>query len=454
MLDENKISEIIKAALGENIDYADLFISKKATRTLYADNHKLEKIYGGFDEGAGIRVIKGKYTGYLYTNDVSFPSLIRLAQEAKAAANGVGDGQVVSFSLKEFSSYPAGSSLQAYGELLKAANSYAWSCSTKVKQVSLSLADVKNSVIFANSLGMLYFDDRYRRRFAVQILGADGKNIQSASETLGDTVSGDIWQEDALFPLIDKAVMRAIYLLDAKPSPSGPMPVILASEAGGTMVHEACGHGLEGDLVQKGLSVYEGRIGEMVASPLVTVVDDATLSGHYGSYAMDDEGHLGRRNILIENGKLLGFLYDYYTAKQEETDSTGNGRRESYRYLPQTRMSNTIIVPGNTNPADILADTPKGLYVTKIGGGQVNSITGDFLFEVGEAYLIENGRLGHMVKNATLNGNGPKALASVDAVGSDMGYAIGTCGKGGQGVSVGDGQPTLRLPEMIVGGRK
>ncbi len=216
----------------------------------------------------------------------------------------------------------------------------------------------------------------------------------------------------------------------------------------------ACGHGLEGDLVQKGLSVYKGRIGQMVVSPLVTVVDDATLPNHYGSYAVDDEGTPGRRNVLIEKGVLKQFLYDHYTAKLENTASTGNGRRESYHYLPQVRMSNTLILPGETDPGAILADTPTGLYVTKIGGGQVNSITGDFLFEIAEAYFIEGGRLGPMVKNATLNGNGPRALASVDAVGSDLGFAIGTCGKGGQGVPVGDGQPTIRLPEMIVGGQQ
>lgn len=453
MLKECEIEEIINEAMGEHIDYADLFISKKETKSLYADNKKLEKIYGGFEEGAGIRIIKGKYTGYLYSNDISFPSLLRLAKEARAVVNEATAGQAIPFERKEYPVPKVENSLKTYGGLLKAANTYSWSKSGKIKQISLSLADVKNSIIFGNSQGKLICDHHFRRRFAVQVIAEDGANIQSAGETLGDGVPA-IWREEDIFPLIDAAIIRATRLLSAKETPSGPMPVILAAEAGGTMVHEACGHGLEGDLVQKGMSVYRGRIGEMVASPLITVVDDATLPGQYGSYAVDDEGNPGQRNVLIKNGKLLGFLYDLYTAKQEGTVSTGNGRRESYHYLPQTRMSNTFITPGNTDPADILADTKKGLYVTKIGGGQVNSITGDFLFEIAEAYQIENGRLGYMVKNATLNGNGPKALASVDAVGSDMGYAIGTCGKGGQGVPVGDGQPTIRLPEMIVGGRK
>ncbi len=454
MLKKEEVQEIIAAAYGENVDYADLFISKKATKTLYCDNKKLEKIYSGFEVGAGIRLIKGRYSCYLYSNDVSLPALMRLAKEAKEVAKAGVGGQALSFISKEYGASISESSLKAYGDLLKETSAYAWSRSPKIKQVSLSLADVENAVTFANSAGVFYDDRRYRRRFALQVLGADGGNVQSASETLGNAGNGDVWQEETLFPLVDKGVKRMERLLSAKPSPFGPMPVILAAEAGGTMVHEACGHGLEGDLVQKGISVYQGRIGEMVASPLVTVVDDATLFGHYGSYAVDDEGQTGRRNVLIEKGVLKQFLYDYYTAKQEGLSSTGNGRRESYQYLPQTRMSNTLILPGETDPAAILADTPRGLYVTKIGGGQVNSITGDFLFEVAEAYEIENGEIGSMVKNATLNGNGPKALQSVDAVGTDMGYAIGTCGKGGQGVPVGDGQPTIRLPEMIVGGRK
>ena len=230
------------------------------------------------------------------------------------------------------------------------------------------------------------------------------------------------------------------------------MSVVLSSEAGGTMIHEAIGHGLEADLAQTGLSVFSRRIGETVASPLVTVVDDATLLNQRGSYAFDDEGVRAQRTILVEKGVLQGYLYDYVTAMKDHTASTGNGRRESYQSRPLPRMSNTFIAPGQMNPADILHATTEGLFVKKMGGGQVNTVNGDFVFEVTEGYLIEGGECGEPVRGATLTGNGPKILMAIDMVGNDIGFGIGTCGKEGQGVPVADAQPTLRIPEMIVGG--
>jgi TldD protein len=226
----------------------------------------------------------------------------------------------------------------------------------------------------------------------------------------------------------------------------------MAGEAGGTMVHEACGHGLEADLVQKGLSVYAGKMGEKVASPLITVIDDATLPSRYGSYAFDDEGTPGKKTVLIEEGILKSYMYDLDTALKENRESTGNGRRESYRSRPIPRMSNTLIAPGQTDPEEIIASTRKGLYVTKMGGGQVNTTNGDFVFEVTEGYLLENGKVGAPVRGATLIGNGPQVLSQVDLVGRDIGFSLGVCGKNGQGVPVGDAQPTLRIPNLVVGG--
>ena len=218
------------------------------------------------------------------------------------------------------------------------------------------------------------------------------------------------------------------------------------------MVHEACGHGLEGDLIQKGLSVYANQLGEQVASPLINVVDDATIPGRYGSYRYDDEGHPGQKNVLIEDGILQQYLYDYHTAKKAGQNSTGNGRRESYQDKPITRMSNTYIAPGNDSVDDIIASTQKGLYVTKMGGGQVNSITGDYVFDVAEGFMIEDGKITHAVRGATLAGNGPESLKMVEMVGDDLGYAIGTCGKNGQGAPVADAQPTMKINGLTIGG--
>lgn len=218
------------------------------------------------------------------------------------------------------------------------------------------------------------------------------------------------------------------------------------------MIHEACGHGLEADLVQKQLSVYAGKIGQKVASELVTVIDDATLPNKYGSFSYDDEGNPSQRTVLIENGILKGYMYDYLTAKKEGKTSTGNGRRESYRDRPIPRMTNTFIAPGNSDPEEIIRSVEKGFYVKKMGGGQVNTTNGDFVFDVTEGYLIEKGQITEPVRGATLTGNGPEVLQMIDMVGNDQGFAIGTCGKDGQGVPVSDAQPTIRIPELTIGG--
>ncbi len=241
-------------------------------------------------------------------------------------------------------------------------------------------------------------------------------------------------------------------MLEAKPAPAGKMPVVMAGEAGGTMVHEACGHGLEADLVQKKLSVYANRQGQMVAAENVTVIDDATIDGKYGFFRFDDEGVPGQRTVLIKNGELTDYMYDRLTAMKEGRASTGNGRRESYQDKPIPRMTNTIIAPGRDDPEQIIKNVKNGLLVKKMGGGQVNTTNGDYVFDVAEGYFIKDGEIAWPVRGATLTGNGPETLQIVEMVGSDLGYTIGTCGKDGQGVPVSDAQPTMLLKELVVGG--
>ncbi len=243
-------------------------------------------------------------------------------------------------------------------------------------------------------------------------------------------------------------------MLEAQKAPRGEMTVVLSSSAGGTMIHEAIGHGLEADIVQKKASKYCGKIGKEIASPLITVIDDPTLPNKRGSYRFDDEGNPSQKTVLVENGVLKSYLYDYLTAKRDRINPTGNGRRESYHYRPLPRMSNTYIAPGESDPEGIIKSTKKGLFVKKMGGGQVDSVNGDFVFEVEEGYLIEDGKITKPVRGATLIGNGPKVLREINMVGNDLGFEIGTCGKEGQGVPISDGQPTLRIPRMIVGGTK
>jgi TldD protein len=250
-----------------------------------------------------------------------------------------------------------------------------------------------------------------------------------------------------------KTARRALMMLTAERAPGGRMPAVISSEAGGTMIHEAIGHGLEADLAQQGLSVYSRKIGQRVASPFITVMDDPTLQKKRGSFRFDDEGTPSQRNVLVEKGILKNYMYDKLTAMKDGVTSTGNGRRQSYQHRPIPRMTNTFIAPGDTPSGKIISSVDNGLFVKKMGGGQVNTVTGDFVFDVQEGYRIKNGMIEEPVRGATLAGNGPEILNSVDMVGSDLGFAIGTCGKDSQGVPVSDAMPTIRIPEIVVGGK-
>jgi TldD protein len=295
-------------------------------------------------------------------------------------------------------------------------------------------------------------DDRMYLTAFVNVVAAEGAVVQTGYEPVGGLAGMELFDEQPLERAAETAAKRAVMMLSARKAPAGIMPVVLSSEAGGTMIHEAVGHGLEADLAQSGLSVYSGKIGERIASPIITVVDDSTLPGRRGSFRFDDEGTEAHRTLLVDRGVLKTFLYDRLTAMKDGARSTGNGRRESYKHRPIPRMTNTMIAPGTADPGEILRMTPKGLFVRKMGGGQVNTVNGDFVFEVSEGYLIENGGIGEPVRGATLIGNGPRVLMSIDRVGSDLGFSIGTCGKDGQGSPVSDAQPTLRIPEITVGG--
>jgi TldD protein len=303
-----------------------------------------------------------------------------------------------------------------------------------------------------NSLGEFTENSRIGTMFAAQVVAARGDVLQTGYESAGACMGFELFDERSAIAIAAAAVARAEMMLSARRAPGGMMPVVLSSAAGGTMVHEAIGHGLEADLVQGGVSVYRGRVGQQVASNLVTVIDDATIPYARGSFYFDSEGVRGQKNVLVENGILKGYLYDRLTAMKDGCVSTGNGRRESYHSKPIVRMTNTLIAPGSTPPEDIVRSVSHGLFVRKMGGGQVNTVTGDFMFEVSEGYLIENGAICEPVRGATLTGSGPDVLKNILMVGSDLGFGIGTCGKDGQGVAVADAQPTLLIGEMIVGG--
>jgi TldD protein len=441
-------------------EYADLFVEHAAPLAILCEDDRLEKVVAGREQGAGLRLIAGQRTAYAYTNELTTASLLELADAVgHAVSEGSGPGSVVS--LVRSSPANAGTRIKQppcqvspdrKAAMVKRANRVARSFDPRVRQVMVVYRENCQEVVIANSEGALVEDARNYLTALVQVIAADNGIIQTGYEPVGGLTGMELFECEPLEGAAERAARRAVMMLTARKAPAGRMPVVLSSEAGGTMIHEAVGHGLEADLAQSGLSVYSGKIGQQIASPLISVVDDATLPARRGSFLVDDEGTPAQRTLLVDRGVLKTYLYDRLTALKDGARSTGNGRRESYRHRPIPRMTNTMIVPGQARPADILKTTPKGLYVRKMGGGQVNTVNGDFVFEVSEGYLIENGAIGEPVRGATLVGNGPAVLQSIDLVGSDLGFSIGTCGKDGQGSPVSDAQPTLRIPEITVGG--
>jgi TldD protein len=395
---------------------------------------------------------------YAYTNVLTTDSLLELADAVRQAGTGAAHGSVINFSKKisgvdlAVKLRPEAVDTSRKTMMVLDANRSARMFDPSIRQVLVTYRENRQHVIIANSDGFIAEDERMYLTALVHVVAARGDVVQTGYESIGGITGMELFDDHALTQAAETAARRAVMMLSARKAPAGRMTVVLSSEAGGTMIHEAVGHGLEADLAQSGLSVYSNKIGEQVASPLITVVDDATLQGKRGSFRFDDEGVDAERTVLVDRGILKTFLYDRLTAFKDGARSTGNGRRESYKHRPIPRMTNTMIVPGRSDPGEILRSTSSGLFVRKMGGGQVNTVNGDFVFEVSEGYLIENGALGEPVRGATLTGNGPQVLMSIDQVGSDLGFAIGTCGKDGQGSPVSDAQPTLRISEITVGG--
>lgn len=452
------LEEVLQQALENGGDFADIFIESRHSLRLVREGEALDKVNSGTDHGAGVRVVSQGSTAYAYTNDLTESGLLEVARVvAKAVENGratkVKELETRTSEVKiDPAEEPRGVDLATKAGILELADKTARAVDNRVVQVTVMYRESVQDVIIANSRGFLSEDSRTRLALAIMVIAKDGEVMQTGFESLGGAVGFELLAEESVQEMARKAAEAAVRMLSARPAPSGTMPVVMAAEAGGTMVHEACGHGLEADLVQKGVSVYAGKIGQQVAAKGVTVIDDATLPNHYGSYRFDDEGVPAQRKVLIEDGILKGYMYDLITADKDGATPTGNGRRESYHHRPIPRMSNTFIAPGPDSAQDIITDTSQGLYVTKMGGGEVNTATGDFVFEVSQGFLIKDGQVGEAVRGATLTGNGPEALQKIDRIGNDQGFTIGTCGKNGQGAPVCDAQPTIRITELVVGG--
>jgi TldD protein len=461
MIDEAVARRVIEEALSRGGDFADLFVERRRGYNLRLEEEKVEDNSSGSESGAGVRVVRGESTAYAYSNDISEASLLEAARVVAAASR---DGATASIDLAkqprflpQIEEHPVLLDAAAFAreeklDLLRRADQAAREAGPYIVQVIVALGDSVQEIFVANSLGEMVRDSRARVRMVVQVIAAKDGEIQTGHETPGMLAGYELFR---LFPPEEAgrmAAAQALTMLEARPAPSGPMAVVIANGTGGVLFHEACGHSLEADAVYKNASVFKGKMSEKVASPLVHAYDDATLTNRWGSFSYDDEGVRAVRTPLIEEGVLRNFINDRKRSMRDGIAPTGNGRRQSYRFVPVPRMTNTYIERGKSNRDEIIADTPLGLYALKLGGGEVNPVTGDFIFAVTEGYMIRSGEVAEPVKGATLIGNGPRVLQDIDAVADDLEFDTGMCGKEGQAVPVCTGQPTLRVRELVVGG--
>jgi TldD protein len=460
LIDESVIADVLGTALHSGGEFAELFAEDRRGTAARLDDGRVEDMASGRERGAGIRVVAGETTGFAHTSDLS-PGGLKSAAEAAAAAARGGGGGIRTVALERVSA-PAANAVAVLPqsvdkgqkvELLRRADEAARAAGGAIRQVSAVYGDNRRQILVANSEGVLASDDQVKTRFAVSCVASGDAGMQTGRESVGATVGFELFDTVSVEEMARAAAKRALTKLSARPAPSGSLPVVIKQGSGGVLFHEACGHGLEADHIAKDVSVFTGRVSQLVASPLVTLVDDGTMGPEWGALAIDDEGHPAGHNVLIQDGVLTDYMWDWLRARKEGRASSGNGRRESYQHLPMVRMTNTYVLAGTEDPEEIVRQTPHGVYVAQLGGGQVNTATGDFVFGMTEAYLIEDGQITEPLRDANLIGNGPEVLRNIDVVGSDFAMGPpGTCGKQGQGVPVGDGQPTLRVAAMTVGG--
>ena len=459
-LDEGHLGKVLGAIMGRAVDSADLYFQTSRTEAWSLEDGIVREGSHSIEQGVGVRAMSGEKTGFAYSDEILLPALEQASIAARAIARAGQQGAVQAWSRPTARAlYPALDPLPSMSDadkvaLLQGIDQQVREIDNRVIQVMASLAGVHEVVLVVASDGTLSADVRPLVRLNVAVICEDGERREQGYSGGGGRSGYEYFTPDRVREYCCEAVRQATVNLEAVAAPAGAMNVVLGPGWPGVLLHEAIGHGLEGDFNRKGTSAFSGRIGEKVASELCTVVDDGTLEGRRGSLSVDDEGTPTQCTTLIENGVLKGYLQDKLNARLMGVPCTGNGRRESFAHLPMPRMTNTYMLPGPHDPGEIIASVDKGLYAKNFGGGQVDITSGKFVFSASEAYLIENGRLTHPVKGATLIGDGPDVLTRVSMVGTDLELdtGVGVCGKDGQSVPVGVGQPTLRVDGLTVGG--
>ncbi len=458
-LDRTRVERLVDNTLS-SADDGELFLEYRLSEALAFDDGRLKTATYDTQQGFGLRCVAGEATGYAHSSDMSEASLQRASDAVQAVKRGYGgtlaDGPIRTNKQLYGDENPlGGQSFEEKVKLLQEIDAYARAKDPRVRQVTASLTGEWQAVEIIRPGGEIVRDVRPLVRVNVSVVVGDGDRQESGSHGVGGRQGYEAWiRPDAWRGQVDEALRQALVNLDSVPAPAGEMEVVLGPGWPGILLHEAIGHGLEGDFNRKKTSAFAGLLGQRVASPGVTVVDDGTIAQRRGSLTVDDEGTPTSNTVLIEDGILKGYMQDRMNARLMNMAATGNGRRESFAHQPMPRMTNTYMLAGDKDPREILASVKNGLYAVSFGGGQVDITSGKFVFTVTEAYKIENGKIGAPVKGATLIGNGPDVLTKVSMIGNDLQLdaGIGTCGKAGQGVPVGVGQPTLKLTGLTVGG--
>jgi len=461
MLERQIIEKIFKTALVSG-DFAEIFFEEKNTFSLTLSSQKIEKVLSGNDFGVGIRILDRSNVVYGYTNNLNNENLLLITkklvdslEKKEILEKGKVGKATVEVNEHKIKRMPNTVPVKEKVALLKKIDEVARKYDEKIKQVEVSYFDTVQNIKIINSEGLNTTDTRVHTRVSVNCIAKDGENVQTGSSAPGGQKGFEFYSEDVdVIEVAKEAARQAITLLSADDAPSKEMTVIMENGFGGVIFHEACGHGLEATSVAKKLSVFTDKIGEKVASSCVTAIDDGTIINGWGSFNIDDEGIKAKKNILIKDGILQGYMIDRLGAIRMKERSSGSGRRESYKFAPTSRMTNTFIAPGTSTLEDMLKDVKVGLYAKSMGGGSVNPTTGDFNFSVREGYLIEDGKITTPVKGATLIGSGPKILHKIDMVGDNLSFAQGMCGSASGTIPADVGQPRIRVSSITVGGKK
>ena len=458
MLDRDLANDVLKAARRRGGAFAELFVEEREGVSVRLDDGKIEELTTGLDRGAGVRVGRGTSYGYAYSNRLDRGSLLDAAEAASAALADEGEGGVVDLTSAEPSvihgaERPA-ASVDAAAKVawVREADDAARAVSPEIRQVTAVYGDSVQRVLIAASDGRWVQETRPRVRLVVTAVAARDGNIQTGFHGPAALAGLETIERNPPAATAEVAAKRAVTMLDAKPAPAGEMTAVLAPGMGGVLFHEAVGHPLEADIVEREASVYRGRVGETLAAGILNGVDDATVPNAWGSFSFDDEGTPAERTVLFTDGVLQGLLFDRLRADLDGVPSSGNGRRQSYAHPPIPRMSNTYILDGTSTSQELISSTERGVYVTALAGGQTNPATGDFVFGCSEAWMIERGELTTPVRGANLIGRAIEVMSNVDGLADDFDIWPGICGKDGQSVPVGSGSPTLRISRITIGG--